>query len=379
MVNGRSIQNGSKQAECGCFTLVHGRRSVSRLSPRWWLGAQAPLPNLTTLNSALKQPNTKQYQQPRGVENMPSIGPSLPPHVAKRSRDEDGGSSSPESSEKRQRVLGPAAPPRVAGPTLPPASSARSSSLESDSGPGPTPPTKPTRVIGPSAPPAPLNERPPNPPSDDDSDSSDDEFGPAPPPPGASYNNSIDDGGAAPVVSVFDKDPKYTEEAAKPKRDDWMTMPPTQDDLAARMDPTKMRPRKFNTGKSARGGAAGGDGMGVWTETPEQKLKRLQNEALGVSAPPNTEPAAKSSRRSKEEEEKARRIKQKLDEARGKSLMEQHEESGKGKEKEDDPSQRGFDWEKDMGGGMKIGSKQRNDLLKKSKGFGDRFSSGSFL
>jgi hypothetical protein len=119
--------------------------------------------------------------------------------------------------------------------------------------------------------------------------------------------------------------------------------------------------------------------MGVWTETPEQKLKRLQNEALGVSAPANTAGTGKGSRKSKEEEEKARRIKQKLEEARGKSLMEQHKESGVGKEKEDDPSQRGFDWEKDMGGGMKVGNKQRNDLLKRAKGFGDRFSSGSFL
>jgi hypothetical protein len=119
--------------------------------------------------------------------------------------------------------------------------------------------------------------------------------------------------------------------------------------------------------------------MGVWTETPEQKLKRLQNEALGVSTPANSSDSAKGPKKSKEEEEKARRIKEKLDKARGKSLMEQHKEGGTGKEKEDDPSQRGFDWEKDMGGGMKIGNKQRNDLLKRAKGFGDRFASGSFL
>lgn len=158
-------------------------------------------------------------------------------------------------------------------------------------------------------------------------------------------------------------------------------MPPTQDDLAARMDPTKLRARKFNTGKSVRGGGAAGGDMGVWTETPEQKLKRLQNEALGVSTPANTSTAASTheSRRTREEEEKARRIREKIDAARGKSLMEAHKEKGTGKEKEDDPSKRRFDHEKDMGVGMKVSNKQRQEMLRKSKGFGDRFSGGSFL
>ena len=209
----------------------------------------------------------------------------MPPDL-KRGRDEDEGrTSSSDSGEKRRRVAGPAPPPpRVAGPTLPPTSDSRSSSPESDLGPAPPSPPKPKRVAGPAMPPAPLDERPPNPPSDD-SDSSDDDFGPAPPPAGAQpsaygYENN------EPAPSAFDTDPQYTEQPKKVERDAWMTMPPTQDDLAARMDPTKLRARKFNTGKSA--GAPAGGGMGVWTETPEQKLKRLQNEALGISAPSNS-------------------------------------------------------------------------------------------
>jgi hypothetical protein len=145
------------------------------------------------------------------------------------------------------------------------------------------------------------------------------------------------------------------------------------------MDPSKMRARKFNTGKSAKGGVSGGGGMGVWTETPEQKLKRLQDEALGVTAPANSADTGKSSRRSKEEEERTRKTREKIEASRGKSLMAEHKAKGEGKEKEDDPSARGFDWQKDMGGGMKIGNKQRNEMLKKAKGFGDRFSSGSYL
>jgi hypothetical protein len=166
------------------------------------------------------------------------------------------------------------------------------------------------------------------------------------------------------------------EQAKKTQRDEWMTMPPTQDDLAARMDPSKMRARKFNTGKGASKSTGGG--MGVWTETPEQKLKRLQNEALGIAAPANATEVTES-KRSQKEEEKARRLREKLEASRGKSLVEQHTEKVTGKDKEDDPSKRGFDWEKDMGGSMKISNKQRNEMLNKAKGFGDRFSSGSFL
>lgn len=302
---------------------------------------------------------------------MSSIGPSLPPHLAKRNRDEDDDrSTSPDSSEKRRRVAGPAPPPR-----------SRSSSVDSDIGPAPPKAptvTKPVRVLGPSAPPAALSERPPNPPSDDeDSDSSDDDFGPAPPPAGAQYD-AYDDGQPTKIgPSAFDTDEQYTEQAKTVQRDEWMTLPPTQDDLAARMDPTKIRARKFNSGKGAR--APGGDGMGVWTETPEQKLKRLQNEALGITAPANSSAASQESRRTKEEEMKLRRIREKVESARGSSLMEQHKDKGTGKEKEDDPSKRGFDYEKDMGIGMKVGHKQRSELLNKAKGFGDRFSSGNFL
>jgi hypothetical protein len=85
--------------------------------------------------------------------------------------------------------------------------------------------------------------------------------------------------------SAFDTQHQFTEAPKKVQRDEWMTLPPTQDDLAARLDPTKPRARKFNTGKSA--GQHGGMSS-AWTETPEQKLKRLQDEALGVTAPTNS-------------------------------------------------------------------------------------------
>ena len=87
-----------------------------------------------------------------------------------------------------------------------------------------------------------------------------------------------------------------------------MMMPPTQDGLLARMDPTKLRPGKFRSGKAA-GGPAGGGIESTWTETPEQKRKRLENEMLGIAAPANSSVNTAQSVR-KEDEEAARRIKE---------------------------------------------------------------------
>ena len=49
------------------------------------------------------------------------------------------------------------------------------------------------------------------------------------------------------------------------------------------------------------------------------------------------------------------------------------------REKEDDPSARAFDREKDIAGGMKINSKQRKEMMHKAADFGSRFSSAKYL
>jgi hypothetical protein len=85
-------------------------------------------------------------------------------------------------------------------------------------------------------------------------------------------------------------------------------MPPTQDGLAARLDPTKIRPGKFRSGKAA-GGPQGGGLDSIWTETPEQKRKRLANEVLGIEAPAASSVPAKKPT-SNVDEEAARRIRE---------------------------------------------------------------------
>lgn len=156
-----------------------------------------------------------------------------------------------------------------------------------------------------------------------------------------------------------------------------MTIPPKQDDLAARMDPSIQRPRAFNTGKGARVSHAKEDDNSTWHETPEQKRKRLADEMMGIGAPGSgTRPqSAKVTR----ENDAHRKIKEHVDKTRGPSLMDQHKQASKGPEAEDDPSKRAFDREKDMGHGGRMSSAQKQEMLKKAAGFSGKFSGGSYL
>ncbi|THW17437.1 hypothetical protein D6D18_04037 [Aureobasidium pullulans] len=315
---------------------------------------------------------------------MSAAGPELPPHLlAKRKRQQEeeqkdqpatsSGANQESPQDKRQRVAGPELPqsaspapasptlPQSAGPTLPPS-------------PEPQviqPVTGPARpVAGPAPPPAPLDERPTAPP-DSDSDSDDDDFGPALPS-ATDLNPSTNDYG--PSI------PQPEAAPARAQRDEWMTLPPQQDDLAARMDPSKIRARGFNTGKNARGGnttPAGGNIAAAWTETPEQKLKRLQDEAMGVKPASAGHVDAKEAARNKEREAEARRIREQTKQTRGPSLMDQHKETNP-ENKEDDPTKRAFDREKDIGGSS-LGLVDKKDLLNKASNFGSKFAGGSYL
>lgn len=207
---------------------------------------------------------------------MSDMTPDLPPHLlAKRKRQQEEEAegqaattsgakraASPEEPEKRRKI----------GPALP---SAQEKADTQDA--------TPRRVVGPAPPPAPLDERPPGPPpnqqADDSSDdSSDDGYGPALP----SANDSTPSTALAQGSSYGDHNDELT--SSKPKRDDWMMMPPKQDDLAARLDPLKARPTKF-AGKGAHKGETDNS---TWHETPEQKQKRLQDEMMGISSSSNT-------------------------------------------------------------------------------------------
>ncbi|EKG22001.1 hypothetical protein MPH_00592 [Macrophomina phaseolina MS6] len=146
------------------------------------------------------------------------------------------------------------------------------------------------------------------------------------------------------------------------------------------MDPTKLRARGFQTGKGARGPTSGGGDLGAWTETPEQKRKRLENEVMGVAAPGSGGAGGAGDRdvRKQRDEETARRVRKLEEKRKGESLYERHREKV-GEKEDDDPSKRAFDYSKDMAGGMRIDGTKRKEMIRKAGEFGSKFSGGSYL
>lgn len=164
-----------------------------------------------------------------------------------------------------------------------------------------------------------------------------------------------------------------------------MLLPPKSSDWSSRIDPTKIRNRKFNTGKGAKAPPAKGVGgdKSIWTETPEQKLKRLEDEVMGIKPPAQLDISSKrDDRAEREAAETSRRIAEYNAQNRSTSLYAEHAKSSKSavaKEKEDDPSKRAFDKEKDIRGGVRLGHAQKRDLLNRAADFGSRFAGGKYL
>lgn len=363
---------------------------------------------------------------------MSGIGPQLPPHLAKRKRSTDDTTTlnppspptkiratSRDTDVQPRRVLGPSLPPppqneeeiglddssdddsgpmpppepkprRVMGPAAPPPASTNNDEIplddssDDDVGPSLPPSTTagaaPRRVLGPAPPPASLSERPPQ---DPDSDSSDDDYGPSlPPAPGSAA--AAGQTSALRARETARATATAAESSSAPKRADWMLVPRTSDDWTSRVDPTKLKTRKFASGKGAKAPGEKSGISAIWTETPEEKRQRLEDEVLGRKEVATNSGKGRGEERKTggDEEEQAaiaKRIREYNEKNRGKSLVEQHTGRGAGKEEEDDPSQRGFDKEKDMGLGGRIGHVQKQDMLRRAGDFGSRFERGKFL
>jgi hypothetical protein len=267
---------------------------------------------------------------------MPAVGPALPPAlIEKRKRDDDGDEN---------------------------ASERRSSSPESAN--------KKARVIGPTMPPAALDERPSRSPSPSDedvndfSDSSDDDFGPAIPT--AADKNK-------PVAAQ----PQSAAKLSGLQRDEWMTMAPMNGDWSSRVDPTKLKARKFNSGKGAKAPQTPAGSGDAWHETPEQKQARLQRELMGVKDKSTSALISTKAVSTGEDASTAHRLKE-YNTVRGPSLVDAHQKKT-GREEDDNPSKRAFDREKDIAGGLQLNSTQRRDMLKKASDFSTRFSSSKYL
>ncbi|KAK9321201.1 hypothetical protein V1517DRAFT_327045 [Lipomyces orientalis] len=167
-------------------------------------------------------------------------------------------------------------------------------------------------------------------------------------------------------------------------RDEWMTRPPSKSDWSVKQsDPLQLRPRKFLSGSSAS--RAGQDADRSWMETEAERKKRVAEEMMGLRRRQDDQPSVGPSLPTERDEELARQVKKYNEQNRGKSLMEQYNEGlagssgGKGKEP-DDPSRRGFDYEKDIAsGGRGMTSSRIQDYVKRASSMDTKFSKGRYL
>ncbi len=275
---------------------------------------------------------------------MPPVGPELPPHLSKRKRSID---------DEDDKIPSPPTKIQAASPP------------------------KERRVFGPAPPPAPLDERPPQPadaPEDENSSDDDDDYGPSLPP--APGSNAADE--AEVQLCAAEEAASERAKSTKPQREEWMLVPPTDSDWGSRVDPTKLKNRKFASGKGAKAPTEKSGVSAIWTETPEQKRQRLEDEVMGRKDPSASAQPKKPRKDDAEAEATARRIAEYNEKNRSHSLFDEHKKAVP-REKEDDPSKRGFDKEKDMGLGGRIGHVQKKDMLKRAGDFGSRFERGSYL
>ncbi|KAL2016365.1 hypothetical protein VTK56DRAFT_3823 [Thermocarpiscus australiensis] len=314
-----------------------------------------PSPHRQIVDSAASAP----------ADRKRTVGPALPPSAAPTNEDEI-----PLGGDSDDGPAGPAPPPTTAGPAASP----------------------PKRVIGPAPPPADLSERPTTGPDSDSSSDDDDDWGPALPTASGGRNSTATPNSALNLASAQEPQP------AAPKRDDWMLAPPTSSGYRA-PDPTKLRNRKFASGPRAAAAESKPGGVSaIWTETPEEKARRLANAVLGREGPDAPWQSVGAARPSRPETASSNskvdeaRVRSYTEQTRGRSLVKEHQAArsagkaskgdkwgSKPDEEEDDPSKRAFDWEKDMKIGGRISSSQRRELLNRAANLGGRFQKGSYL
>lgn len=223
------------------------------------------------------------------------------------------------------------------------------------------------KIIGPALP----SEHDQKTSHDDDSDDSDDDIGPILPPSGTEHlrlDNKPDDAGLLPKENQIHTNSR--------QRDEWMLQPPEESDWTSRVDPTKLRNRKFQTGRSAKGPPVANRVDSSWTESPEQKMERIRDEVMGVKTSIPVKDGSNHTEASRISDSTHQRI-QKYNEATRKDVAQQS--ALRLGDNEEDPDMRPFDREKDMASSSSISNAQRRELLSKAADFGSRFTGGRLL
>ncbi|KAI8878740.1 hypothetical protein K501DRAFT_258034 [Backusella circina FSU 941] len=285
-----------------------------------------------------------------------SIGPVIPPHLLKtKQQPQEEEEEEEEEEEIDPDAFAPALPPDLIRERAEPPTSA-----------APTTGRR-RRPVGPTMPTGPL------PPQYDDDD--DYMVGPALP---TNYNPEEDAKYSA--IHAIEERARLSREAMEKKesgdssgkveRPEWMIVPPEVDYLKKA---DSSRSRTFNSSSLS---TLERDST-IWTETPAEKQKRLQEESLGKRKAPMEEPGFS---------EKDYAMKQKVDtynmDSRPLSLLEMHQQKKKkAKEMPEDVTKRAFDREKDLLNYKKVDKKSKKEFLKRSGEFNTKFGYGksSFL
>ncbi|TEB30649.1 hypothetical protein FA13DRAFT_1630254 [Coprinellus micaceus] len=277
------------------------------------------------------------------------IGPSIPAHLLQstwKNREEDESVMPPPAARPRQvPEAGPSSSRRVVGPTLP------------NYGPTYNPNT-----YG----------------NVEDEDDSDEDVGPKPLPAGMKHEES---NAVKEFLEREERMRKAREEKSAPKREEWMLVPPSSSDLLGNLDPTKLKKgRQF--AKSSQSSSGPSD-MSLWTETPAERQKRLEDEVMGRkrraadTAKGGAAEDPEKKRRKKEEAQIKREVDEYNKKLRGPSLIDQHAKTTDGKKDDSEGPPIIWDHSRDMAiGGRLMDDDKRNAMVRESKGLGDRFSSG---
>ncbi|KAK9387008.1 hypothetical protein V1515DRAFT_602613 [Lipomyces mesembrius] len=297
------------------------------------------------------------------------VGPQLPPHIlaareAKRKRLAETAAADAREVQENNDETKAAQNVTLSGEAI--ENNADQSKRKEKDSPDADAPVKKTRTIGPFVEPAKSDTR----------ESPDRHDGSEP----SSHLKRFDDDEPVRSTQAEEK----TSRSRGPVRDEWMTLPPTKSDWAAKQaDPLQLRPRKFLTGSSASGAAQGADQS--WMETEAERKKRVAEEMMGLRGKQDDQTTIGLPRRTERDEELARQVKEYNERNRGKSLMEQYQavvssNSGGGGKKPDDPSKRGFDYEKDIAsGGRTMDSSRIQDFVKRASSMDSKFSKGRYL
>ncbi|KAF9440452.1 hypothetical protein P691DRAFT_740115 [Macrolepiota fuliginosa MF-IS2] len=304
------------------------------------------------------KPKPSEGPQESSEEITISVGPQIPIELLQQRHE----SAQQEEEEEEEDDYTPALPPELQRSRLS---------------------TSKARSRSPSRPSFPAHPSYPHP----NEDSDDDDVGPKPLPLGLQPMHEKD--AVTEFIEREERRRKNEQDAKEPKalkREEWMLVPPSASDLLGNLDTTKLKARQF---ARTSGPVNKGDNS-LWTETPAERQQRIADEVAGkkrravdVANEEALDLGPTDRKRSRREEENIRRgVDDYTRKLRGPSLVDQH--STRTQPEDEDESKKGiWDHARDMSvGGRLMDDGKRKQMIRESKGLGDRFGSGkggSFL